>query len=286
MSNISGNTSSAARIIVVNESDWLVENNSQHSSGNFSIQNLAAGTKTIIARAIDGECYGYGNVSAIQGLPVPFTQDFSSSIDSNYWTIGSTTPNRVYTTNGVLRLYVGNAGARVTDTAYAKFDKYTVSGDFQTDVDFSVYQSDERDLGSGWNAWEHQFRATIDSTHWFGSKVHWTWRSDHGGDYWGFKIGSMAFYQNGGSTVETPYPSYLSPAAHPAGTYRIERTGSLWTLKYKIGGTWYTAVSNINIGAGDLTNIMINAYDYNHEVSWTKLIVDFDNFKINYGIID
>jgi hypothetical protein len=63
MANISGNLSDNARLIIVNESDWSVESNTEESSGSFEITGLSAGDKTIISRATTGECLGFGNVT-------------------------------------------------------------------------------------------------------------------------------------------------------------------------------------------------------------------------------
>ena len=65
MAKISGNLSNDARIIVVNESNWLLESYSTHSTGNFDILNLAAGQKTVIGRTTNGECAGYGDVTPV-----------------------------------------------------------------------------------------------------------------------------------------------------------------------------------------------------------------------------
>jgi hypothetical protein len=67
MAKISGNVSSnKARIIIVKESDWTLESNTTNSVGAFAIHNLASGKKTVISRALTGECVGFGNVSAVE----------------------------------------------------------------------------------------------------------------------------------------------------------------------------------------------------------------------------
>ena len=65
MSNISGNISSDARLIIVKESDWTVESNTTETGGAFEVTGLASGAKTVISRAVSGECAGFGNVDAI-----------------------------------------------------------------------------------------------------------------------------------------------------------------------------------------------------------------------------
>jgi hypothetical protein len=65
MSQISGNLSGAARIIIVNESDWSLEFTSNKPSGHFSINGLAPSKKLIIARKLGGETIGFGNVTAV-----------------------------------------------------------------------------------------------------------------------------------------------------------------------------------------------------------------------------
>jgi len=63
---ISGSKSHAARVIVLKESDWSIESNTVVSgSGDYEIENLVSGTKTVIARNSDGWVKGYGNVEAI-----------------------------------------------------------------------------------------------------------------------------------------------------------------------------------------------------------------------------
>jgi len=69
MAKISGNLSNDARIIIVKESDWSVESNTEKSSGAFEISDLASGNKTVISRSSSGECIGYGGVSAVEPPP-------------------------------------------------------------------------------------------------------------------------------------------------------------------------------------------------------------------------
>jgi hypothetical protein len=65
MSKISGNISAGARIIIINESDWVVESNTTETGGAFEIDGLSSGSKMVISRAASGESTGYGNVNAI-----------------------------------------------------------------------------------------------------------------------------------------------------------------------------------------------------------------------------
>jgi len=65
MAKISGNLSESARIIVVDESVWSVESNTQKPTGQFEITGLNSNKKMIIARAGSGKCLGYGNVTPV-----------------------------------------------------------------------------------------------------------------------------------------------------------------------------------------------------------------------------
>lgn len=60
---ISGALSDASRIIVIKESDWSIESNTEESSGAYEVENLISGYKTIVARKSDGESMGYGNTT-------------------------------------------------------------------------------------------------------------------------------------------------------------------------------------------------------------------------------
>ena len=65
MAKISGNISADARLIVVKETDWVVESNTNKTAGAFEITGLDSGKKTVIARATSGECAGYGDVTPV-----------------------------------------------------------------------------------------------------------------------------------------------------------------------------------------------------------------------------
>ena len=59
---ISGTLNESARILVLNESDWSIESNVEKSAGDYEIENLVSGTKTIVAIDGSGEIVCYGNV--------------------------------------------------------------------------------------------------------------------------------------------------------------------------------------------------------------------------------
>jgi hypothetical protein len=65
MAKISGTLSNDARVLIVKESDWTLESNTEKSTGAFSVTGLSAGAKMLIARKSDGEAVGYGNVTAV-----------------------------------------------------------------------------------------------------------------------------------------------------------------------------------------------------------------------------
>jgi len=54
---ISGALSEALRIVVINESDWSIESNTEES-GSYEADSLDSGYKWIIARKSDGEMFG------------------------------------------------------------------------------------------------------------------------------------------------------------------------------------------------------------------------------------
>ena len=60
---ISGTLSEQLRIIIVKESDWSVESNTEESSGSYEINSLVSGTKSVIIRTNEGEVLGYGNIT-------------------------------------------------------------------------------------------------------------------------------------------------------------------------------------------------------------------------------
>jgi len=68
--NISGETNSNSRIIVINESDWTVEATTENINSTFEIADLVSGTKTIIARENStGYIIGYGGVIPYESVP-------------------------------------------------------------------------------------------------------------------------------------------------------------------------------------------------------------------------
>jgi hypothetical protein len=63
---ISGIKSETARIIVLKELDWSVESNTIVSgSGDYEIDSLVSGTKTVLSRNTDGWLKGYGSVNGV-----------------------------------------------------------------------------------------------------------------------------------------------------------------------------------------------------------------------------
>lgn len=66
---ISGTLNDSARILVLKESDWSVESNSLESVGDYEIESLVSGTKTVVAINSAGEIVGYGNVESASYAP-------------------------------------------------------------------------------------------------------------------------------------------------------------------------------------------------------------------------
>lgn len=61
---ISGTLSAAARIIIIKESDWSIESNT-NESGSYDVTGLDSGLKLVIARkTADGEALAKGNITA------------------------------------------------------------------------------------------------------------------------------------------------------------------------------------------------------------------------------
>jgi hypothetical protein len=60
--SIGGTLNNSARIIVINESDWSIEENSVEIVGTYEI-TTTSGAKTVMARADDGEILVYGSVT-------------------------------------------------------------------------------------------------------------------------------------------------------------------------------------------------------------------------------
>lgn len=60
---ISGTLSGAARIIIIKESDWSIESNTEESVGAYEVDELVSGAKLVLARKSDGEALGYGSVA-------------------------------------------------------------------------------------------------------------------------------------------------------------------------------------------------------------------------------
>ena len=63
---ISGTLYDAARIIVIKESDWSIESNTEESSGAYEVDGLESGYKWVLARKSDGEVLGYGYITPIE----------------------------------------------------------------------------------------------------------------------------------------------------------------------------------------------------------------------------
>jgi len=62
---ISGELSDVARIIVIKESDWGIESNTNESSGIYNITSLTNTDKWIVSRKSDGETITFGNVTPV-----------------------------------------------------------------------------------------------------------------------------------------------------------------------------------------------------------------------------
>jgi len=67
---ISG-TTEAARIIIIEESGYTIESNTNESSGAYEVDALDSSDKLVVARKSDGEVSVYGNVTPIEYTPPP-----------------------------------------------------------------------------------------------------------------------------------------------------------------------------------------------------------------------
>jgi hypothetical protein len=79
---ISGNLSEPARLLILNESDMSIEHNAT-TSGSYEVSGLSDGNKVVLARAADGETFGYASVSGVTnvGISIPYFNDFSDQTD-------------------------------------------------------------------------------------------------------------------------------------------------------------------------------------------------------------
>lgn len=59
---ISGTLNKNARIIVLKESDWSIESNSEETYGDYSIESLVTGDKTVIGITSVGDVRVFGAV--------------------------------------------------------------------------------------------------------------------------------------------------------------------------------------------------------------------------------
>jgi hypothetical protein len=66
---ISGILSDNARIVIIKESGWSIESNTNESSGSYSVDGLETGKKLVLARKSDGEVLAYGNVDPVEYGP-------------------------------------------------------------------------------------------------------------------------------------------------------------------------------------------------------------------------
>lgn len=62
---ISGTTTEDCKILVIKESDWTVEATEEVTTGDYVIDSLTAGEKTVIATKTDGNTVGYGLVNSV-----------------------------------------------------------------------------------------------------------------------------------------------------------------------------------------------------------------------------
>ena len=62
--SIQGSSNDSAEVIIINESNWEVNNHGSRSAGSYDIAT-SSGTKLIVAKRSDGEIISYGNVNSV-----------------------------------------------------------------------------------------------------------------------------------------------------------------------------------------------------------------------------
>lgn len=60
-----GTTTDSCRIYVINESNWSVESTKNVTAGDYEVDSLSSGNKTIVGRRADGQVEGFGAVTPI-----------------------------------------------------------------------------------------------------------------------------------------------------------------------------------------------------------------------------
>lgn len=111
---ISGTLGDDARIIVVNESDWSAETNSNESAGAYEIGDLDSGTKLVIARKYDGEILSYTGVTGEYYADV---DEYTKLLVHSDHSDGSTT----FTDSSLYEHTITRHGSVEHDTAQKKF---------------------------------------------------------------------------------------------------------------------------------------------------------------------
>jgi hypothetical protein len=78
---IEGTLSEDARVLIIDESDWSLESNTEESSGDYIIEGLNSNSKTVVARHSTGEALVYGNITPIEttcpAITLPYDYTFS-----------------------------------------------------------------------------------------------------------------------------------------------------------------------------------------------------------------
>lgn len=139
---ISGSTEQPTRIIIINESDWSIENNTVEN-GDYEII-VTTGPKAIIGRLSDGRSVGFGNISPSivsggdRGVFVGGFDNISGINDTmDYVTISTTGDATDFGDQSVPRYYTastsngalgrGISGAGYTTTEVNIIDYFTIS---------------------------------------------------------------------------------------------------------------------------------------------------------------
>lgn len=115
---LSGTLSSDARIIVINESDWSIESNTEETSGSYEIDPVEAGDKLVVAIKSDGELLAYGDV-------VP--EEYTPAGDRGVFGGGAINDSGSSTTNVMEYITVSTTG-NGTDFGDLLHNSYTPAG--------------------------------------------------------------------------------------------------------------------------------------------------------------